>query len=441
MGALEAAYESTHRPTDEKILIAALTNFALRADVREVLQSLPPEDFYSGMYGEIWREARALADDSRIITPDVLKSRFEKLNKDRSGEPPQWRVIEQLYGQSVRLVEVKRGAVLVAEAAKNRRLVDVLKRVAETVVSSEDYEAPLGVAHAGLSELDNADKSDDAVGIEAGVDNFWERVDAPEMAAETVIGTPWPDVNEMLNGGVAKKRMYVFGAESGGGKSLAMLNVASEAAMNGYKVAIFSIEMDTAEVTARLISSTGRFPYSKIAQHDIPEHQREQVEAITQSLRDKHITIYDQSDVTAQFIRQQCLALKRSGGLDLVVVDYIQIIQSEPGGSRDTSREQQVGETAKRLKILAGELDVVLLTASQLNDNEQGNRPSMRSLRESKALGMHADAVILLHHEKERGHRTGMVDMMLVKNRVGKEGSVTKEFASHQARIGNLGEM
>lgn len=441
MGAIETAYESTHRPTDEKILIAALTNFSLRSDVRDVLANLNPDDFYNSMYGDIWREARTLAEDSRIMTLEALKSRFEKTHKDREGEPPQWRVLEQSYGQPVRLVEVVRAAQLVSEAAKNRRLVDVLKRVADTVCESEDYESPLGVAHTGLSELDNAEKSDDATSIESGVDSFWTAVDSPELAAETVIPSPWPDLNELINGGVAKKRLYVFGAESGGGKSLAMLNVASEAAMNGYKVAVFSIEMSASEVTARLISSTGRFPYSKIAQHDIPEHQREQVEAITQSLRDKHIVIYDQSDVSMQFIRQQCLALKRSQGLDLVVVDYIQIVQPESGGPRDTSREQQVGEVAKRLKILAGEVDVVMLTASQLNDNEQGNRPSMRSLRESKALGMHADAVILLHHEKERGHRTGVVDLMLVKNRVGREGSLSKDFASHQARIGNLGEM
>lgn len=441
MGAIETAYESTHRPTDEKILIAALTNFSLRADVREVLATLNPDDFYNSMYGDIWREARTLAEDSRIMTLEALKSRFEKTHKDREGEPPQWRVLEQSYGQPVRLVEVQRGAQLVSEAAKNRRLVDVLKRVADTVCESEDYESPLGVAHTGLSELDNAEKSDDATSIESGVDSFWESVNSPELAAETVIATPWPDINEMLNGGVAKKRLYVFGAESGGGKSLAMLNVASEAAMNGYKVAIFSIEMDTAEVTSRLIASTGRFPYSRISQRDIPEDQMARVQEITESLRDKHITIYDQSDVSMQFIRQQCLALKRSQGLDLVVVDYIQIVSPESGGSRDTSREQQVGEIAKRMKVLAGEVDCAFLTASQLNDNEQGNRPSMRSLRESKALGMHADAVILLHHEKERGHRTGSVDLMLVKNRVSREGSVSKEFASHQARIGNLGEM
>lgn len=441
MGALETAYEATHRPTDEKILIAALTNFALRSDIREVLQTLPPDAFYNPMHGEIWREAKTLADESRIITPEALKSRFEKKNKDRAGDSPYWRIIEQSYGQPVRLIEVQRGAQLVTEAAKNRRLVDVLKRVAETIVESEDYEAPLGVAHTGLSELDAAEKSDEAVGIEAGVDNFWSRVNDPELATESVMETPWPDINELLNGGVARKRMYVFGAESGGGKSLAMLNIASHAAMNGHKVAIFSIEMDTAEVTARLISSTGRFPYSKIAQHRIPEEQREQVEQITQSLRDKAITIYDQSDVSVQFIRQQCAALKRSEGLDLVVVDYAQIVQPESGGSRDASREQQVGDVGKLLKVLAGELDVCVLTASQLNDNERGERPSLRSLRESKALGMHADGVVLLHHEKERGHRTGLVDLMLVKNRVGRDGSVSKDFASNEARIANLGEM
>lgn len=438
MGALESAYESTHRPTDEKILIAALTNFALRADVREVLQSLPPEDFYSGMYGEIWREARALADDSRIITPDVLKSRFEKLNKDRSGEPPQWRVIEQLYGQSVRLVEVKRGAVLVAEAAKNRRLVNVLKLVAETVVASEDYEAPLGVAHNGLSELDAAEKSDEAVSMESAVDNFWHTVENPDETTETVIPTPWPEFNSYLNGGVAKKRLYVFGAESGGGKSLAMLNVATMAAMSGYKVAVFSIEMNASEVASRMIASAGKLKYAQISQHFVPPDKVERVRQVTEKLRDKSVTIFDQSSVTTQFIRQQCMALKRSQGLDLVLVDYIQIV--EPDDPK-ANREQQVGEAAKRLKIIAGEVDVAVLSATQLNDNEQGNRPSMRSLRESKALGMHADAVVLLHHEKAGdGMRTGSVEFLVVKNRIGRTGSVELVFEPDLARISNRGD-
>lgn len=438
MGALESAYESTHRPTDEKILIAALTNFSLRRDMHETLQALAPEDFYNAMYGEIWRVARALAGESRIITPEALKSRFEKLHKDRSGEPPQWRVIDALFGQSVRLAEAVRGSQLVAEAAKKRRLVDVLKQVAETVVSSEDYEAPLGVAHSGLSELDNAEKSDEAMSIEAGVDGFWHNVHNPEEILEDVLPTPWPEFNAYINGGVAKKRFYLFGAESGGGKSLAMLNCAEEASRAGYKVAIFSIEMSAKEITNRLISSAGRFKYSRISQRKIPEGALAEVQAVTDDLKTRAITIYDQSNVSAQFIRQQCLALKRSEGLDLVIVDYVQIV--EPDDPK-ANREQQVGDVGKRLKLLANEVDVAVLSATQLNDNEQGNRPTMRSLRESKALGMHADAVVLLHHSKERGERTGEMEFLVVKNRVGRTGAVNLVFEADKARIANYGEM
>lgn len=438
MGAIETAYESTHRPTDEKILIASLTNFSLRSDVREVLATLNPDDFYNSMYGEIWREARALAEDSRIMTLEALKSRFEKTHKDREGEPPQWRVLEQSYGQPVRLVEVQRGAQLVSEAAKNRRLVDVLKRVADTICESEDYESPLGVAHTGLSELDDAEKSDDATSIESGVDGFWHNVENPEEIHEDTIATPWPSFDELLNGGVAKKRFYLFGAESGGGKSLAMLNCAEVAARAGYKVAVFSLEMDAREITNRLISSAGRFKYTRIQQRRIPDEALAEVQAITDELKRSSLTIYDQSNMSAQFIRQQCLALKRAEGLDMVIVDYVQIVEAEDSKA---NREQQVGDVGKRMKLLAGEADVAVLSATQLNDNEQGNRPTMRSLRESKALGMHADAVVLLHHQKDRGERTGEMEFLVVKNRVGRTGAVNLVFEADKARIANYGEM
>ncbi|QIG58747.1 DNA helicase [Gordonia phage DatBoi] len=421
---LTEAYDSTARYDDERLLMRAVCSFSIRAEVRELLMELPGKDFHNPIAGRIWDAARELAEESRIITPDNLKVKLSD---------SEFRLLNAEYGQGVRLVEAKRGAEYVRQAAKRRRLVDALKAVAERVALTETYDDVLGFAHSELDALDAAESAGAAIPIDEAIDGFWEEFENPTPGKEK-IPSPWDGLNDYLNGGGPRGAMIVFGALPGDGKSIAMLNWAGRAAMEGYRVAVFSLEMGVEDVTHRLIAAEAGEKISAIANGSLTPSAVDVLREFTDVLRDTTLRIYDSAGVDVNFIRQQCELMKREVGLDIVIVDYLQILDTSSTGERN--REQQVGEAAKQLKTMGMKLDALVLTASQLNDNEAGQVPSLRSLRESKAIGQHADNVIMLVHELDAENvKTGEMRFHLVKNRRGRTGSVPQEFENHKVRI------
>lgn len=427
MGIFEQAWSSTFREKDESILIGGLTEFDLRVDIRDVLHSLSPDDFFQPSHGRIWGVARELADKSRIITLDNFRSVLD--GRD-------FEVLDRAQGQGVRSVEVNRGAKYVADAAKKRRLLNALKQGAITCQRSEQYEPVLAAMHTLLVELDEAEVVPEAATAQQLVEDFWESWESPEDDAP-VVPTPWIQFNELLvGGGLGYGTLNTFAAASGRGKSLAMLNIAAYAALKGYKVAVFSMEMPKREVFSRMMASQAGVKTGDIARRQADNATLERLIATSESYRESTLQVWDTSetaDISADFIRQQCTAMQRTVGLDLVVVDYVQIMPSPKYGD---NREQQVSENTRLLKKVALSLGVVLITASQMNETEEGQTPTLRSLRESRGIGNNSDTVTFLKHMTDAdGMPDGSLDLVLAKQRNGRNGSVPLVWGAHMARL------
>lgn len=432
LGIFEDAYDSTNRADDERILMAGIADFNLRKDIRELLYDLSGGEFWNPTYGKIWDAARELADDSRIITLPPFKT---KLGDKEYG------TLQSLTGVGARLVEVERAVEYVKSASQIRHALDGLKTVAAKAATTETYEDVLGAAHAVMDELDTGVVSSDATDIEQLVDQFWDEVENPPEAPD-VIPTPWPNFNNALaGGGLGRGRLAVVAAGTGRGKSLVMLNQAVDAALGGYKVAVFSMEMPAKEVFDRLLSSTSGQKVSAIAKRKLsvdatdPEYwysaDYKQTHDTSLRLQNTVLRVWDDGDMSADWIRQQCQAMKRTVGLDLVIVDYLQIMDSDHA----TSREQTVSEDSRRLKKLAKALDVAVLTGSQMNELEDGSRPTTKSLRESRGIANNADLVFFVEHELVDGAPTGDADFVIAKQRAGGQGTVGVKFDGSRARF------
>lgn len=420
VGLIEEAYNATNREDDEKILIASLSSMGLRTNVRQTVLDVNPDVFFNTVHGNIWTAARKLAEADRLMLMDNFRPLLPAADL---------RILEGLFGRPVRLIELTTAVDLVVGAAKRRRLIDGLKQIAAASTTSDQYETALATAHEVLTQLEQTETSTEAVSIGQALDEFWDDVRNPKPQAEK-FATPWPKLDESyLNGGHAKGELVVWMAPTGGGKSVALLQTAAVWALAGKRIAIFSLEMGRQDVINRILSTSGRTKIRDIANRNIDAGSQVILEELTTALHDKRVQIFDSGDFSMNEIRQQCNLMSRMGGLDAVFIDYVQIV--EPGG--EDSRERQVSEIVRQMKILARS-GCVVVTASQQND--QGERPSKNSARESKAIVMHSDCVLALHHEKDSmGAATGLVDVVVVKNRRGPEGAVSMSWDPHVSSI------
>ena len=227
--------------------------------------------------------------------------------------------------------------------------------------------------------------------------NELEKTTQPERFHTGVTG-----LDEKLNGGFERGTLAVFASETSGGKSIVLLQTALHGAINAKNGIIFSLEMSALQVICRLVASKSGWRCVSAYENPNKQHLAGMQKGIAE-ISALPITICDQvSDIDT--IESICRQQKRTG-LDWVVVDYIQLC-SPSADSKSETREQQVSEVVRRLKLMALHLNVCVLTASQLNDKGE--------LRESRGIGHHADYVLHIDHANHPDS-----EIKLMKNRNG----------------------
>ena len=227
--------------------------------------------------------------------------------------------------------------------------------------------------------------------------NELEKTTQPERFHTGVSG-----LDEKLNGGFERGTLAVFASETSGGKSIALLQTALHGALNAKNGIIFSLEMSALQVICRLVASKSGWRCVSAYENPNKQHLAGMQKGIAE-ISALPITIHDQvSDIDT--IESICRQQKRTA-LDWIVVDYIQLC-SPSADSKSETREQQVSEVVRRLKLMALHLNVCVLTASQLNDKGE--------LRESRGIGHHADYVLHIDHANHPDS-----EIKLMKNRNG----------------------
>ena len=219
------------------------------------------------------------------------------------------------------------------------------------------------------------------------------------------------------------------------------LNMATNIAKTGKVVALFSLEMAKEEVVQRILCSVGKVESTKLRTGQIGNQWDRLVSAANQMFRTP-IFVDDSSVVTVTDIRAKSRRLKRVHGLDLVVVDYLQLMQ---GSSRE-NRQQEIAEISRGLKNLARELDVPIIAVSQLNrsvESREDRRPRLSDLRESGALEQDSDVVMFIYRHEyyhpEDVEKKGTAEVIVAKHRAGATGTVEMTFMPDFTRFADLG--
>ena len=226
---------------------------------------------------------------------------------------------------------------------------------------------------------------------------------------------------------IAGGKLVVVGARPSVGKSALLLHVALNAIDAGRRVLLGSLEMSDTEIIGRMVSRKSGVPAGRISNRNLSGSELERVAESFALLPGDRFCISTRAQ-TPQDVRRVALRMKASGGLDMIVVDYLQLLEA---GRKTGSRVEAVGVISRNLKALAQELEIPVLTASQLNRaSERNDAPRLSDLRESGSIEQDADAVLLLHAPDEKEQPTRQ--LILAQNRQGRCGGIDLLFDGSQ---------
>lgn len=430
---------------DERYLGALLLSVATTSLRDEALRLVDPDDFHHPGVALLWAGARTLAERGfqinrrRLLAAALAGEDQPIVGRDgRGGTEQQLAALVATLAADVPVPARFPVAVeAVSRAGKLRRLIETCQRITQRAMSAEDISTAYEAAHDEFARLDARMQADtaDARSLAELLPEFERQQVNRDM--ERRIPTPWPKLDDVLDGGLWASRLYVIGGRPGGGKSLAGGNLAAYAAAGGHPSLIFTAEMPDLEFVGRLVADGANITLSEINRRDLGSVSWQRYHEYATRARSWPLWIVDRPDLTVDRIRAIARQHKRRHGLDVVAIDYLQLLKP----TSRVPRQEQVAEISRGCKLLSRELDVAVLLLAQLNrDAGRGAEPQMEDLRESGAIEQDADVIILLDRKKETqgeeaGQYTGEVVLIIPKHRQGRTDRISMTFKGQYARL------
>ena len=335
-------------------------------------------------------------------------------------------------------------ASIVAERALLRRLVEAGTRIVQMGYAGEGEVLDLvNTAQAEIYGVTGSTQAEDYVPLNEAVGTAFEEIEANNGSDGGMSGTPtgFAEMDDLTNG-FHGGQLIIVAARPALGKSTLALDFARAASIgNGQPSIFFSLEMGRSEIAMRLLSAEASVPLQSMRKGTVDQRDWNKLAAVRGRINDAPLYIDDSPNMTLVEIRAKCRRLKQRVGLKLVVIDYLQLMTS---GKRVESRQQEVSEFSRALKLLAKELQVPVIALSQLNrgpEQRADKMPAISDLRESGSLEQDADMVILLHREsayEKDNPRAGEADLIVAKHRNGPTRTVTVAFHGHYSRFADL---
>lgn len=399
-----------------------------------VLASLPGTDFYSAHRGAVWDACRALSEARDPVEPTAVA---RHLAATGGWNPATRRVVTVEMSAAHPATHAPAWAATVSDLARRRELLRAVKRAHALITDHPgDASEALAAVRAEFDVIDAGDVDDRSGTLTwSQLMEEFDREHAPGRKV-TAIPTPWPDVDDLI-GGLYPGRMYVIGGRPAAGKSTAALNVAEHAATeHGKKVLIFSREMPTVDVSGRILAYGAQVDVSKINHRRLASYDRDAIAAYRAKVGTPSLRVNARA-ASLSTMKALARAQHHRHGLDVLVVDYLQLVRPDATGR---NREQEVARVSMDLKALAMELGIAVVLPAQLNRGPVSRadaRPTMSDLRDSGQIEQDSDVVILLWHQVGADDKpTGKVTLLVDKNRHGPRGEVPLAWNGAYGGIG-----
>lgn len=436
-------YGSRTMPHDDVAEQSVLGGMLLSKDaIADVVESLRASDFYKPAHETIYEAILSLyghgSPADAITVADELKKRGELTRVGGAA------YIHTLIASVPTAANAQYYAEIVKEHAIMRRLIEAGTKIAQLGYANEtEVDTLVDQAQAEIYAVTDGNAKEDYVSFSEALEETINEIDANSNRPDGVYGVPTDFIEfDELTGGLHGGQMIVIAARPGVGKSTLALDIARSASIHHQMTTVFfSLEMSRTELAMRILSAEGKIPMSELKKGDLGTEGWTNLATLQGRIDSAPLFIDDSPNMTLMEIRAKCRRLKQRNDLKLVVLDYLQLMSS---GKKVESRQQEVSEFSRSLKLLAKELDVPVIALSQLNrgsEQRTDKRPMVSDLRESGSIEQDADMVILLHREdmyNPDSQRVGEADMIIAKHRGGPTRTIPLAFSGKFSRFNNM---
>ncbi|MDQ0771354.1 replicative DNA helicase [Pseudarthrobacter defluvii] len=409
------------------------------ADVVEILRG---QDFYRPAHETIYEAiidlyGRGEPADAVTVSDELTK----RAEINRIGGPA---YLHELIQTVPTAANAGYYAEIVAERAVLRRLVNAGTKIVQLGYGSDgEVEDLVNQAQAEVYAVAERRTAEDYVVLKDVMESTVDEIEASGHRGEGMVGVPtgFYELDELTHG-LHPGQMIVIAARPAVGKSTFALDFARSAAIkHNLATVMFSLEMGRNEIAMRLLSAEATISLQDLRKGTIKDEQWSKIATTMGRMNDAPLFIDDSPNMSLMEIRAKCRRLKQQHDLKLVILDYLQLMSS---GKKVESRQQEVSEFSRALKLLAKELQVPVIALSQLNrgsEQRQDKRPMVSDLRESGSIEQDADMVILLHREDvydKESPRAGEADILVAKHRNGPTKDIVVAFQGHYSRFANM---
>ena len=442
-----------HDPAAEEAVIAALL---LDEDAwPRVLPLLRPADFFREQHGWSFEAASELAGRGEAITLATLAHELDRAGRlDAAGGEP-W--LAALLGRHFSAAGVESHARIVARDALYRRLIQAAGQIAQTAYEGgPDAGRVIAAAETLLANIRSSEAAGDFVRLRDLLDQFLEDPgEAAEGMLSVAVRSGFMDLDSLL-GGFKRGDLVIVAARTGVGKSALLLNFARNAAVGQHgTVAFFALEMSAVQIAMRLLSAEADVDATRLRLGAHGEAEEARIMHEIGALGEAAIFIDDSAVLTVPEIRSRCRRLQSEHGLDLVCVDYLQLLHSSAPG--EGNRATELGRITRMLKEMARELETPVVAAAQLSravESRTPHIPMLSDLRESGSIEQDADVVMFIyrpdvyetpeqwqdrHPDAAPGEQArGIAQLIVAKHRNGPTGAVSVRFRDRVASFQDL---
>ena len=416
----------------------ALASVIIDSDTWATVGLLDPEAFYRETHRTVWRVMQAMhAEGQPLEDLEMIHSRANAM----SGMEVDLSFFIGLMREHVTALYAGQYVARLRDLHAQRTYIRDANRLTRLILDGLSTQDELAEAASKLPLLFERRTRSSVTGHSAALDQALTEMMAPESSA---IPTEFPDLNAQLLG-FEPGALYILAARPAMGKSALGYGFALHAAGLGHPVAFASLEMPARQLVMRALATAAGVDGQRIRQRRMTAMDQQRIKQAAERQRHLPISYLEATDQTGASLAADARKLRAAGKLDLLVIDYLQLVES---GKASENRQQEVAQLSRSLKKLALELEVPIIVLSQLSravEMRGGNkRPQLSDLRDSGSIEQDADVVMFIYREEYYEPNTdqqGVAEIIIGKQRSGPVGTVKLSYSAEFVRFGSLSGM
>ncbi len=432
-----------HSTEAERAVIGAM--FLHRNAILSAMEILVPEDFYDSRYGLLYEVIVELFNEQKPADEVVILERLRE--KNAPPEVGNTAFLSDIIDSVPTSANVTHYAEIVREKALLREIIKVNSTIEnDCYLGTKETEDILSETEKRIFDLVQNRGRETITPIRDVVINALKRIQQVSKSDSNLTGIPsgFTDLDEMT-AGFQPSDLILIAARPSMGKTAFVLNIAQYACFRKENhCLIFSLEMSKDQLVNRLLAMDSYVDSQKIRVGDLTDDDWKALIESGGVVGKSNLAIDDTPGITVAELRSKCRRYKVEHGLDMVIIDYLQLMSGSRSGRNDVSRQQEIADISRALKALARELNVPVIALSQLSravEQRQDHRPMLSDLRESGAIEQDADVVMFLYRDdyyNEDSDKKGVADVIIAKQRNGSIGTVSLVWLASLTKFENM---